>query len=286
MSRSILLVLLLIFLGLIIQPAAGEVSGWEIIPENPAVGDGLKIRGNAEPGEEVGILVSFEKTVPVYLREYSYELDGIEILDFNNQVTVRAEGVEDLNVGWKMLFWKTNSSIARDGTATVSHTGIPPGNYQFNVGGYAEREATTVKLKISALQRVTTGSDGIFSYTYYTESLPAGDYEVKVGSSAKKVTLSPAGQGISEGPNPPRQGSLTIHPGENTAAEKDGAISVSGASVQDEFWEGNVPAEEKTRETGKSEGFSNISYLMAGVLTGLLFLAGISKTKKETKKGK
>ena len=100
MSRSILLVLLLIFLGLIIQPAAGEVSGWEVIPENPAIGDGLKIRGNAEPGEEVGILVSFEKTVPVYLREYSYELDGIEILDFNNQVTVRAEGVEDLNVGW------------------------------------------------------------------------------------------------------------------------------------------------------------------------------------------
>ncbi len=280
MSRNILLVVLLIFLGLIVQPAAGEVGGWEIVPENPAVGDVLKIRGNAEPGEEVEILISFEKTVPVYLREYSYELNGIEILDFNNHVTVRAEGVEDLNAGWKMLFWKTESSVASDGIATVSHTGIPPGNYQFKIGGYAEREATTVKLKISALQKVMTGSDGIFSYTYYTDAIPAGDYEVKVGSLAKKVTLSPTGQEIGEGPNPPRQGSLTILPGESTAAETNAEIGTSTASVQDKVWEENVPAEEKTRETEKSGSFSNISYMMAGALAGLLFIAGISKTKK------
>lgn len=280
MSRNVLLVVLIIFLGLMVQPAAGEVGGWEAIPENPAVGDVLKIMGTAEPGEEVEILVSFEKTVPVYLREYSYELDDIEILDFKNQVTVRAKGVEDLNAGWKMLFWKTNSSIASDGTATVSHASIPPGNYRFKVGGYAEREATTVELKISALQRVMTDSRGIFSYTYRTDAFPAGDYEVKVGSSAKKVTLSPAGQGLSEGPKPPRQGSLTIHPGENTAAETGPDISATGASAQDRIREENVPTEEKPGETGKSGSFLTISYMMAGVLTGLLFLAGISKTKK------
>lgn len=281
MSRNILLVVLLIFLGLIVQPAAGEVSGWEISPGNPAPGDVLKIMGNAEPGEEVEILVSFEKTVPVYLREYNYELNGIEILDFNNHVTVRAEGVEDLSAGWKMLFWKTNSSIAGDdGTATVSHEGIPPGNYQFKVGGYAEREATTVKLKISALQRVTAGSDGTFGYTYYSESLPEGDYEVKVGNSARKVTLSSSRQEISEGPTPPRQGSLTIRPGENTAAGANVEMRASAASVQDKVREDNAPAEEKTRETEKSGSFSNIPYVMAGALAGLLFIAGISRTQK------
>jgi len=279
-SRNILLVVLLIFLGLIVQPAAGEVSSWELVPGNPTIGDVLKVRGNAEPGEEVEILVSFEKTVPVYLREYSYELDGIEILDFNNHVTVRAEGVEDLNAGWKMLFWKTESSIASDGIATVSHDRIPPGNYQFKVGGYAEREATTVKLKISVLQKVTTGSDGVFSYTYYTDALPAGDYEMKIGSSSKKLTLSSEKQEISEGPNPPRQGSLTIRPGENTASDAGMEISASTASAQDKVREEKMPVEENTREAGKSGGFSNIPYVLAGAFAGLLFIAGLSRTKK------
>lgn len=276
LSRSTLLVLLFILLGLVVQPAAGEVSNWKVSPEYPEVGDTLKISGKAEPGEEVDILVSFEKTVPVYLREYSYELYNIEVLDFNNHITFRAEGVEDLNVGMKMLLWKANSSFASEGIATTFLSGIPPGNYRIKIGGYAERGAPSVKLKISVLEKVMTDSGGAFGYTYRTESLPEGDYEVKIGSSAKMITLSSEGSGLSRGPEPSQQGTMAIRPEERPKSETAGE---PGTSMQANMWEGNVPAEEKTRDTKKSEFMSNIPYLLAGVLAGLLCLVVIPMKK-------
>ena len=53
------------------------------------------------------VSISFEKTVPVYLGEYTYELENIEVLNFNNLLTIRTEGVESLKVKMKMVLSKT-----------------------------------------------------------------------------------------------------------------------------------------------------------------------------------
>ncbi|AAM07808.1 hypothetical protein [Methanosarcina acetivorans] len=79
------------------------------------------------------ISISFEKTVPVYLREYNYEFENVEILNFNNLFTVRAEGVESLKVKMKMVLSKTESSWADDGIAIVSYSRVSPGTYKVRV---------------------------------------------------------------------------------------------------------------------------------------------------------
>ncbi|WP_231591838.1 hypothetical protein [Methanosarcina sp. WH1] len=57
-------------------------------------------------------MVSFEKTVPVYLREYNYK-----------------------------VLSKTESAWTGNGTATVSYSGVSPGAYRVRIDGIAEDEA-------------------------------------------------------------------------------------------------------------------------------------------------
>lgn len=55
---------LFLLLGLFISPAAAKTE-WNISPSNPTVGDTLKIKGTASPGEELRAQVSFVKELPV-----------------------------------------------------------------------------------------------------------------------------------------------------------------------------------------------------------------------------
>lgn len=103
-----------------LSPASAEVAGWKVSPENPEIGDILTITGLASPEEEVGISISFEKEVPVYLRKYAYEFEKIEILNFNSLFTVKAEGVENIKVKMKMVLSKTESAWADNEIAAVS----------------------------------------------------------------------------------------------------------------------------------------------------------------------
>ena len=108
--RFCLFMILILFFGATASPAVAKVTDWKVIPENPKIGDTLIISGLATPEEEVEVSVSFEKTVPVYLREYTYEFENIEILNFNNLFTIRAEGVKNLKVKMKMFLSKTSTS--------------------------------------------------------------------------------------------------------------------------------------------------------------------------------
>ncbi len=194
-SPSALIALLSIFsifvLALLtVSPVGAAVSAWEISPENPVVGDTLQIKGTASPGEEIDVTVTFEQKAPVSGGKYEYILEDVEIPDgFDNTFTVRASGVEDLNVRVKILIWITISSEATEGEATVSQSGVPPGTYMIRIDGNAESGVSKTDLKITARQRIKADSEGDFSYSYNTKAVPPGDFEIKVGGSTKTISL-------------------------------------------------------------------------------------------------
>lgn len=175
---------------LTISPAAAAVSSWDLSPENPVLGDTLRIKGSASPEEEIEVQVTFEKTAQVSGGEYEYILEGVKIPEgFKNRFTVQASGASDLNVRVKMLIWVTKSSEASGNTATVTQSSVPPGTYQIKMDGNARGGASTVNLKITAVQKIEADSDGDFSYSYNTKAVPSGDFEISVGGTKKKVTI-------------------------------------------------------------------------------------------------
>ena len=185
-----LLFCLLILLCLIPFPGNAATNGWELLPENPVVGDTLEIRGTDFAGETADVWVSFEKDVQASDGTYAYLLEDVRIPPgFNNRFTVQAKGVDDLNVRVKMILWITITGKAKEGNATVSQAGVPPGTYKIRIDG--KSNASDVKLRITGLQQVKVDS-GNFSYKYDTKSIPPGNFEVKIGDVTKQVTLQPA----------------------------------------------------------------------------------------------
>ncbi|MCQ1535076.1 hypothetical protein FTO70_05110 [Methanosarcina sp. KYL-1] len=275
-SGCLLFIILIMLIGMTALPAAAEVSKWDIIPENPEAGEAFKVRGTAAPGEEVEISISFEKTVPVYVGEYSYELNDVEILNFESLFTVRAEEVENLKVKMKNVLWITESAWASGGTASVSHTGAPPGEYHVLIDGKAKKGVSGVKLKIISLQKLKAGPDGAFSYTYNTESVPAENFEVEIKGSEKKIILSP-------------DGSETVQQVQTLPEENEG-ISISSVQSISEQRE-NIAQNENSEITSKEftpesesswmgEFAINLLYLFAGSLTGAVFLLTTSRKKR------
>ncbi|KKH47194.1 hypothetical protein [Methanosarcina sp. 1.H.A.2.2] len=182
---------ILILTLLAISPAAASVSNWELSSENPALGDTLSIEGSASPGEKIDVLVNFAQTIPVSEGEYEYILEGVEIPSgFDNRFTVQATGSKNLNIRVKMIIWVTKSADASGNTATVSQSSVPPGTYRIKIDGDAAEGASTVDLKITALQGIEADSEGDFSYSYSTKAVPPGDFEINVGGITKTVTLT------------------------------------------------------------------------------------------------
>ncbi|MDD3245410.1 MAG: hypothetical protein PHF18_00835 [Methanosarcina sp.] len=175
---------------LMISPAAASVSDWEYSPENPVIGDTLSIEGSASPEEELDVLVNFEKTVSVSEGKYEYILEDVEIPNgFDNNFNVEATGAKNLNVRVKMLIWMTKSADASGNTATVSQSSVPPGTYIIKIDGDAAEGASSVDLKITAIQGIKANSGGDFSYSYNTKAVPVGDFEINVGGITKTVTI-------------------------------------------------------------------------------------------------
>src|SRR5512133_2998657 len=184
-----LLITFLLFFGTTVSSANAKVTEWEVSPEIPKSGDMLVISGLAAPEEEVEVSISFEKTVPVYMKKYTYEFENIEFLNFNNLFTLRAEGVENLEVKMKMILSKTESTWAEEGTAIVSYSEVSPGEYKVRVEGMAEDGASDVNLKITTIQKLKAGKNGRFNYIYRTESVPSGKLEIILGDSKREIVF-------------------------------------------------------------------------------------------------
>lgn len=173
-----------------ISPAAASVNSWEFSPQEPVSGDILSIEGTASPDENVDAFVTFEKTVPVSGGNFEYVLEDVKIPNgLDNRFTVEASGAEKLNVRVKMVVWVTKSSDASGGTATVSQSSVPAGTYRIKIDGDASEGVSKVNLKITAYQVIEANSDGKFTYSYSTKSMPSGDFDIKIGGISKTVNI-------------------------------------------------------------------------------------------------
>lgn len=279
---------ILILALLMISPATATVNSWEVSPENPTLGDTLRIKGSASPGEEIEVQVTFEKAVPVSGGKYEYILEDVKIPEgFNNRFTVRATEAKNLNVRVKMLIWITKSSDASGNTATVTQSSVPPGTYQIKMDGDAAGGASTVNLKITAVQQIKADSSGDFSYSYNTKAVPPGDFKINVGGVTKQVTLKDkisvipgtSGGSVQETEDVTEKVTETPVETENTETENNETENNETVSDPDQ----NVEQEEENdhepapvKETGLS---GDIIYMGGGMVAGVLMLILYSKRK-------
>jgi hypothetical protein len=179
-------------LGLFISPAAAKTE-WNISPSNPTVGDTLKIKGTASPGEQLRAQVSFVKELPVTDGRYQYSLDKIKIPKGKDALfTIRSEGVKNLNVHLKKLIWIERSSDASPkGIAVISKRHIPPLTYKVLIDGDAAPSEDSVNLEVEASQTLKANSKGKFEFNYHTSGMPAGEYTIKIGDLEKTIELKP-----------------------------------------------------------------------------------------------
>lgn len=189
-ALNLLIIVLALFLTVLAPPAAAEIN-WDVSPTHPAVGDILVISGTAAPNEKINAQVSFEKEIPVSRGRYMYVIDGVEIPEGKNIFTVRAEGVNDLNVRVKTNVWVTLSTDANNGIASISQSSVPPGTYKAKIDGTAQSGKSSVDLKITASQPINAGPDGNFIYSYNTSSIPEGNFTIVIENCMRTITLSP-----------------------------------------------------------------------------------------------
>ncbi|RXA21996.1 PKD domain-containing protein [Methanosarcina sp. MSH10X1] len=167
-----------------------SVIQWEFSSQEAVRGDILNVNGSASPGEKVHALVTFDKTIPVSNGKFEYILENVTIPEgLDNLFTVEASGVNNLNVRVKMVIWVTKSSVASGGNATVSQSNVPAGTYTIKIDGNATEGISDVNLKIKASQGLKADSNGNFTFSYNTEAVPAGNFEVKIGDITKEITL-------------------------------------------------------------------------------------------------
>jgi PKD repeat protein len=191
MPRRLLLILIL--LAALVPVASCSVTEIEVEPAYPVQGDTVTLRIQASPGEKVPITISFMKALAVSDGEYDLPLNGVSVPQTPNSFTVRVEGVLNLNVAVKVLFWITKSVDASDGVATVSQGGVPPGVYTARIYGQAAPGVTDVNVNVTASTTVTMGPDGRYIYSYDTRAIPAGDFTARMGDVTRSITLKPIG---------------------------------------------------------------------------------------------
>ncbi len=188
---------------------ASSVSGLEfkISPENPVVGDDIKMTGNASPGEVIQPSITFKETVNVAEgnNKYEYQINGIEIPPGMNTFAVSAQNVQNLNVGVKLLIWWTISADAANGVATISQGNVPGGTYHVKMFGTAVDGASSVPLTITASTRIKADDQGNFRYEISTDKLPAGKYTLNIGGKTETITLLAHREKPKETEKPERQ---------------------------------------------------------------------------------
>lgn len=178
-----------IFRGGPIHQATASVVDWDILPENPVLGDALEIKGKATPDENIGVSVSFERIADVSDGEYVYELDNVNIPKGSNSFTIEGRGVENLNFTVKMFVDLVKNIEASAGVAVFSDSNVPSGNYDIRIDGRALEGVSTVSISMTASNVIPVGSDGNFSYIYETGFLPEGEFVIDVAGTSKKIIL-------------------------------------------------------------------------------------------------
>jgi PKD repeat protein len=181
-----------VVLSFFLYPAFCDVKSVEISPPQPVQGDTMTIVVKADPGEQISVQIRFKKDLQVSGGTYLLELRGVEVPQKPNSFSVKATNVKNLVVAVRLGIWISLSKEATNGVATMSQSDVPSGRYDFQVKGDAVPGASKVTLEVTARTTVTVGSDGSYSISYDTSSIPAGTFTVDVGGVTRTVTLSEA----------------------------------------------------------------------------------------------
>ncbi len=167
------------------------VDEWEIHPASPCSGDVLDIAGRTDPGENIGMRVAFDISIPVVDNEYEHVFENIKIPGGSNSFMVRSQKVKDLNFIVRMFVDFKRSFEADNGVAEFFEKNVPAGNYEIVIKGTALEGEKIVRAEFVAMQTIKADDEGKFKHEYDTCSLPEGEFTVKIGKKEKIITLTP-----------------------------------------------------------------------------------------------
>ena len=227
-SRPIMLVALCTFCILLITipMAAASVSQVQVSPEDPVVGDKITVSGMAAPDEKIDASVTFTNTVSPTNGEYTYRVGNIDIpSEGSNSFSVTGTPVKDMWISVK-LYGLVPLTVSRDAsgtTAKISQSNVPGGTHRITIGGLAD-STSDVKLTIKAALSIEADSSGHFEYTYDTSSIPAGDFQLRVGGNTQTIALGDPDQGSNSSPD--SSGSGNNGGGGGSTGEANGIIDV------------------------------------------------------------
>lgn len=200
-----LLILFCAAAGILIAPASADVTGWKLSPEDPIVGDVIKISGEAEPKEIIEVSILHEEIVPVSGTSYVYQINDLKVPTSvhggKSTFSATASGedddveVDDINVRVKKGRWFTRHADANLGVASISQSNVPSWmNYFVKVDGEVSKdsEGNVTLVFESKYDAAKADKKGNFKFSYDTDSLPAGIYTISIGDISQEFTLSPA----------------------------------------------------------------------------------------------
>ncbi|WP_440947734.1 hypothetical protein ACSAZL_05640 [Methanosarcina sp. T3] len=200
--------------GVLIAPASAAVTDWELSPACPSAGDVIRISGEAADNEIIEVSILHEEMVPVSGKKYTYQINKLTIPsgeDNSFKVTATGENdieVKDMNVRVKKFKWFTRHADALDGTVTVSQSNVPSWmSYFVKIDGdvvFKKEESSKNNFKVNSdngqvklvfktsYEAEKADSNGDFTFTYDTNSLPEGNYTINIGDIEKEFTLNTA----------------------------------------------------------------------------------------------
>lgn len=171
--------------------ALAEVTDVSRSPENPSPGDTVTVTGKASPNEEISATVSFGDIQTVSGGAYEYHIGKVTIPDGSDSFSLRAEGVDNLDISIKLLgipiSVPDNYIQISNGVATFGTGKITSGTYDITLSGNAPGDQ--VIFSFGAKATITADSEGNFEYSYATDNMPAGVFNLNIGGQNFQMSL-------------------------------------------------------------------------------------------------
>ncbi|WP_292470579.1 hypothetical protein [Methanolobus sp.] len=163
----------------------------KISPENPQPGEAVTVIGQADAGEVVDISISFEKVQAVSNGEYEYNLGKVTIPAGSKSFSLQAEGVNSLDISVSIFgvpIPVSDNLIAINGdVASFGTSKINSGTYAISLSGTSSGGEIT--FSFGANGAITADDNSHFEYTYTTENMPEGDFNLNMGGQSRQLTL-------------------------------------------------------------------------------------------------
>ena len=189
----IVLLCAMTMLFLAISPTAlAEVTEVSISPENPSPGETVTVTGKASPNEVIPVSISFEKVQDVSSGTYAYSLIGVTIPEGSESFSLKATGVDGMKIEVRLPILGyvpvPGSMISINGHVATFGTGkINSGTYDIRLSGNSPNDKVT--LSFNAKASITADADGNFAYTYTTDNIPEGNFNINIGGTPLQLKL-------------------------------------------------------------------------------------------------